>query len=208
MNTEHEKMTEGLRRYGIKDERVLEAMSKVRRHLFIPAAFRPNADSYGDHPCSIGFGQTISQPYIVAYMTQRLAVTTGDRVLEIGAGSGYHAAVLAELGAAVYSMEIVPELADHARAALAGEGYGEVRVKTGDGYEGWPEHAPFDLIILACAPNEIPPRLVEQLKDGGRMVLPVGSNVQQLVVLEKNGDALRKTPDLYVRFVPMVKGRG
>jgi protein-L-isoaspartate(D-aspartate) O-methyltransferase len=208
MNTEHEKMTAGLRRYGIKDERVLEAMRKVRRHVYIPDACRADSDPYGDHPCPIGFGQTISQPYIVAYMTQRIAVTPGDRILEIGTGAGYQAAVLAELGATVYGVELIPELADHARAALAVEGYGEVRVKTGDGYEGWLEHAPFDSIILACAPNEIPSKVVEQLKDGGCMVLPVGSSVQRLVVLEKVGSSCRETPDLYVRFVPMLKGRG
>lgn len=194
-----------IRRQGVKNERVLEAMGKVRRHVFIPEAYRTR-DAYGDHPCPIGYGQTISQPFIVAYMTQRIAVESGLRILEIGTGSGYQAAVLAELGAEVYSIEIVPGLADHARAVLAAEGYENVKVKKGDGYKGWLEHAPFDAIIVTCAPDEIPLALMEQLKDGGRMVLPVGSGIQQLVILEKTGDTFREIPDLYVRFVPMVKG--
>lgn len=199
-------MVSVVRRQGVKDERVLEAMGKVRRHVFIPEAYR-KGDAYGDHPCPIGYGQTISQPFIVAYMTQRIAVNPGLRILEIGTGSGYQAAVLAELGAEVYSIEIVPELAEHARAVLVAEGYGNVKVKKGDGYTGWPEYAPFDAIIVTCAPGEIPLALVEQLKDGGRMILPVGSGIQQLVILEKTGDTFREIPDLYVRFVPMVKGR-
>ena len=194
-----------IRRQGVKDERILEAMGKVRRHVFIPEAYR-RKDAYGDHPCPIGHGQTISQPFIVAYMTQRIAVQPGLRILEIGTGSGYQAAVLAELGAEVFSIEIVPELSGHAQAVLVAEGYEGVKVKTGDGYKGWPEHAPFDAIIVTCAPDEIPLTLVEQLKDGGRMVLPVGAGVQQLVILEKTGDTFREIPDLYVRFVPMVRG--
>jgi protein-L-isoaspartate(D-aspartate) O-methyltransferase len=206
MDAEHKAMVAVLRGYKIQDARVLEAMARVRRHVYIPEELRDHVDPYGDHPCPIGFGQTISQPFIVAYMTQRMELKPGAKILEIGTGSGYQAAVLAELGAEVYSVEIVPELADHARRALAAEGYGSVKVRTGDGYQGWPEHAPFDSIIVTCAPNQIPPKLVEQLKDGGRMILPVGSGIQQLVVLDKSGDTFREVPDMYVRFVPMVKG--
>jgi len=205
-SAEHEQMVHVLRQYKIQDERVLAAMARVRRHIYIPARLR-GSDAYGDHPNPIGYGQTISQPFIVAYMTQRMEVQPGKRILEIGTGSGYQAAVLAEMGAKVYSIEIVPELADHARTVLAAEGYGAVQVKTGDGYKGWLEQAPFDAIIVTCAPADIPQALVGQLKDGGRMILPVGSAVQQLVVLERTGDTFLEIPDMYVRFVPMVKGR-
>jgi protein-L-isoaspartate(D-aspartate) O-methyltransferase len=206
MEAQREAMVEVLRRYKIQDERVLRAMTKVRRHRYIPEGLRDRVGAYGDHPCPIGYGQTISQPYIVAYMTQHIAPKPGMKILEIGTGSGYQAAVLAELGAAVYSMEIVPELAEHARDVLAAEGYAGVRVKCGDGYKGWPDQAPFDAVIVTCAPDEIPQALVDQLRDGGRMILPVGSGVQRLVILEKTGDTFREIPDLYVRFVPMVKG--
>ena len=195
-----------LRHYKVRDKRVLAAMGKVRRHLYIPAAYRRRADAYGDHPCPIGHGQTISQPYIVAYMTERIQVKEGDKVLEIGTGSGYQAAVLAELGAAVYSIEIVPPLADHARTVLAAEGYDTVRVLTGDGYKGWPDHAPFDAVIVTCAPEDVPQALVDQLKDGGRMILPVGVGFQRLVILRKENGKVRQTDDLPVRFVPMIKG--
>ncbi len=206
MDVQRKAMVVVIRRHGVKDERVLAAMGKVRRHLYIPEAYRERADAYGDHPCSIGCGQTISQPFIVAYMTQRMGVQPGFRILEIGTGSGYQAAVLAELGAELYSIEIVPGLADHARKVLAAEGYGHVKVKTGDGYKGWPEHAPFDAIIVTCAPSEIPKALVAQLKVGGRMILPVGTGVQRLVILEKTAEGFREIPDLHVRFVPMVRG--
>lgn len=206
MDSDRKELVAGLRRYKIQDERVIEAMSKVRRHLYIPEEFRSYADPYGDHPCPIGHGQTISQPFIVAYMTQRIGVKPGMKILEIGTGSGYQAAILAELGAEVYSIEIIPELAEHARRALAGEGYANVFVRCGDGYQGWPEKSPFDAVIVTCAPDAIPDELVKQLKDGGRMILPVGTSVQQLVVLEKTGETFREIPDLYVRFVPMVRG--
>ncbi len=200
-------MVEFLRvRYRIHDERVLSAMKNVSRHLFIPKPFRENSDAYGDHPCPIGFGQTISQPFIVAYMTQTLAVQAGDKVLEIGTGSGYQAAVLAELGARVYTIEIVPELAAHAKTVLAEQGIRNVEVRCGDGYAGWPEHAPFDIIIGTCAPEEVPPVLIEQLAEGGRMMLPVGGRVQRLQILRKRESRVVLEEDLPVRFVPMVRG--
>lgn len=200
------RMIETLKAYGIRDPDVLRAMSTVRRHAFIPEAYRHVADPYGDHPCPIGHGQTISQPYIVAYMTERIAPKKGEKILEIGTGSGYQAAILAELGAEVYSIEIIPELAEHARKVLAEEGYSQVRVLTGDGYKGWPEHAPFDAIIVTCAPEEIPSELVNQLKEGGRMILPLGTGFQRLVIARKRGGKTLIDEDLPVRFVPMVHG--
>jgi protein-L-isoaspartate(D-aspartate) O-methyltransferase len=207
MDAQRKAMVDELRRYRIQDEHVIEAMSKVRRHVYIPEVLRGHVDPYGDHPCPIGYGQTISQPFIVAYMTQRIEVRPGMRILEIGTGSGYQAAVLAEMGAEVYSIEIVPELAEHARQVLVAEGYTNVAVRCGDGYRGWPEHAPFDAVIVTCAPGAIPEALAAQLKDGGRMILPVGTGVQQLVILEKHDGGFREIPDIYVRFVPMVRGR-
>ncbi len=206
MDAQRKAMVEDLRRYRIQDEHVIETMAKVRRHMYIPADLRDQVDPYGDHPCPIGYGQTISQPFIVAYMTQRIEVKPGMRILEVGTGSGYQAAVLAEMGADVYSIEIIPELAEHARKVLVAEGYTNVTVKCGDGYKGWPEHAPFDAIIVTCAPSEIPEALTAQLKEDGRMILPVGTGVQQLVILEKHDGKFLEIPDMYVRFVPMVKG--
>ena len=206
MDAEHKAMLADLRRYKIRDEQVVPAMSTVRRHVYIPEELRDRADPYGDHPCPIGHGQTISQPFIVAYMTQRIEVQPGMKILEIGTGSGYQAAVLAEMGAEIYSIEIVPELAEHARRVLSAEGYGAVHIRCGDGHRGWPEEAPFDAVIVTCAPGSIPEALVTQLKDGGRMILPIGTGIQQLIILEKEQDALRELPDMYVRFVPMVAG--
>lgn len=202
-------MVDVLRLHGIRNERILSAMARVRRHRFIPAGMRQHGSAYGDHPWPIGFEQTISQPYIVAYMTERLALAAGARVLEVGTGSGYQSAVLVELGAEVYSIERVPELADHARAVLRHEGYGDhVHVMTGDGYEGWPEKGPFDAVICACAPEEVPASLAFQLAEGGRMMLPVGAaGDQRLVMVRKHGGRIEPTDDLSVRFVPMVKGR-
>ncbi|MBU0677749.1 MAG: protein-L-isoaspartate(D-aspartate) O-methyltransferase [Verrucomicrobia bacterium] len=200
-------MIEQIRAHGFRGEDVLKAMFKVPRHEFIPKRYRLLCDPYGDHPCSIGHDQTISQPYIVAYMTEKLAIKPGDRILEIGTGSGYQAAVLAEMGANVYSIEIVPELAEHARAALSDQGYGGVKVLTGDGYRGWPEHSPFDAIIVTCAPEDIPRALVEQLAEGGRMIVPVGAGFQRLVILRKTGGEVKVENDLPVRFVPMIKDR-
>ncbi len=198
-------MVHQLRVYGIKDERILKAMNSIPRHKFIPERYLGVAAPYGDHPCPIGHGQTISQPYIVAYMTEKLNIQPGGKILEIGTGSGYQAAVLAELGTEVYSIEIVPELADHARKALTAQGYEEVNVLTGDGYEGWQEHSPFDDIIITCAPEHIPQALVNQLREGGRMILPLGVGVQRLVILRKISGRIEKVDDLPVRFVPMVR---
>jgi protein-L-isoaspartate(D-aspartate) O-methyltransferase len=199
-------MVEVIRRHGLTDERVLTAMRTVRRHRFIPEAYR-RANAYGDHPCPIGYDQTISQPFIVAYMTWKMDLQPGEKVLEIGTGSGYQAAVLAELGTEVYTIEIVPELARHAKTVLAREGYESVHVLAGDGYKGWPEHAPFDAVIVTCAPADIPQALVDQLREGGRMILPLGRYSQRLVILRKRKGRVVQENDLAVRFVPMVKGK-
>ena len=195
-----------LKRYRISDTRVIDALRAVKRHLYIPEPYRTRVDPYGDHPCPIGFDQTISQPFIVAYMTERMQIEPGEKVLEIGTGSGYQAAILAELGADVYSIEIIPQLAEHAKRVLSNQGYGKVHVLTGDGYKGWPEHSPFDAIIVTCAPENVPEALVEQLKDNGRMIVPVGSRSQRLVILRKEAGKLRQEDDIMVRFVPMVHG--
>ncbi len=200
-------MLRTLSAYRIRDEKVMRAMGKVPRHRFIPRDFLGSADPYGDHPCPIGQGQTISQPFIVAYMTERLQPRPGEKVLEIGTGSGYQAAILAEMGCEVFSIEIVPELARHAKTVLASEGY-PVNVLEGDGYKGWPEHSPFDIVIITCAPEEVPQALVDQLKEGGRMMLPVGGfGDQRLVLLRKKGGKVETEEDLPVRFVPMVHGK-
>jgi protein-L-isoaspartate(D-aspartate) O-methyltransferase len=190
---------------GVKDPRVLAAMAKVPRHLFVPESQRPYA--YEDRPLPIGHDQTISQPYIVALMTEVVRVEPGDKVLEIGTGSGYQAAVLSEITPEVYTIEILPPLAEQARGRLRRLGYVTVKVKTGDGYLGWPEVAPFDAIIVTAAPDHIPHKLVEQLKDGGRMVVPVGGRqVQRLTLVERHGNKLRITSLIPVLFVPMVHG--
>jgi protein-L-isoaspartate(D-aspartate) O-methyltransferase len=186
----------------IKNDRVLAAMAKVPREEFIPADAR--ADAYEDGPLPIGYDQTISQPYIVAFMTQQLRPQTSDRVLEIGTGSGYQAAILAELVKEVYSVEIVGPLAKGAEETLARLGYKNIHLKVGDGYKGWPEEAPFDAIIVTCAPDKVPQPLVDQLKDDGRMVIPVGERfAQQLYLLEKKNGQLKESVTLPVRFVPM-----
>jgi protein-L-isoaspartate(D-aspartate) O-methyltransferase len=203
-------MVEVLRRHSIQDTRILAAMGKIRRHLFIPAPHRAHGTAYGNHPWPIGHDQTISQPFIVAYMTEKLGLQSGEKVMEIGTGSGYQAAVLSELGARVYTIEIIPELADHARNVLASEGYAKsVQVLTGDGYKGWPAQAPFDAIIVTCAPQDLPKPLVDQLREGGRMILPLGDSwaSQRLVILRKTAGQVRQTDDLPVRFVPMVQGK-
>jgi protein-L-isoaspartate(D-aspartate) O-methyltransferase len=186
----------------IRDARVLAAMAKVPRHEFVPESLRDQA--YEDRPLPIGHAQTISQPYIVAFMTERLTPAPTERVLEIGTGSGYQAAVLAELVSEVYSIEILEPLHQQARATLERLGYRNVHLKCGDGYRGWNEHAPFDAIIVTCAPDHVPKPLTDQLKEGGRMIVPVGeSNNQELVLLEKHEGNLRRTAVLPVRFVPM-----
>ena len=205
MTRQRQEMVEQLKRYGISDQGVLTTMARVRRHAFIPLVER-TAAPYGDHPCPIGYGQTISQPYIVAYMTQRLHPAPGEKILEIGTGSGYQAAVLADLGAQVFSVEIVPELASHARSVLQEEGF-KVQVRTGDGYQGWAEHAPFDVIIVTCAPESVPQALIDQLREGGRMMLPVGRGIQRLVLLRKVEGRIVEEEDLPGRFVPMVHPR-
>jgi len=191
---------------GIKDAGVIDAMQRVPRHLFVPLKFRSFA--YGDYPLSIGKGQTISQPYIVAYMTEALELTRDDNVLEIGTGSGYQAAILAELVNKVFTIEIIPELGKRAAHTLAELKYKNIHVKIGDGYKGWPENAPFDAIIVTCAPDKIPEALVEQLKEGGRMIIPVGGKggVQKLVKVTKKGGKIKTQAVMGVRFVPMVKG--
>jgi protein-L-isoaspartate(D-aspartate) O-methyltransferase len=188
----------------IKDGRVLAAMANVRREEFVPADQR--SDAYEDGPLPIGYDQTISQPYIVAFMTEQLRLKPSDRLLEIGTGSGYQAAVLAELVMDVYTIEIVEPLAKTAEATLQRLGYKNVHLKVGDGYQGWPEEAPFDAIIVTCAPENVPQPLVNQLKDGGRMVIPVGERfAQQLYLLEKKNGRLKESATLPVRFVPMVR---
>jgi protein-L-isoaspartate(D-aspartate) O-methyltransferase len=187
---------------GINDARVLGAMAKVPREEFVPPESR--AASYEDGPLPIGYGQTISQPYIVAFMTEQLRPKSSDRILEVGTGSGYQAAILAELVSEVYSIEIVEPLAKSAEAILQRLGYKNVHLKTGDGYKGWPEEGPFDAIIVTCAPDKVPQQLVDQLKDDGRMVIPVGDRfAQQLYLLEKKNGQLKQSATLPVRFVPM-----
>ena len=192
---------------GITNDRVLTVMRKVPRHEFVPPAFR--AGAYDDGPLPIGFGQTISQPYVVAFMTEQLEPKPTDRVLEVGTGSGYQAAVLAELVKEVYTVEIIKELAQRAEADLHRLGYTNVQVRAGDGYLGWQEAAPFDAIIVTCAPEDVPPPLIAQLKDGGRMIIPVGkAGCQQLVLLQKAGKRLEIRAVLPVRFVPMTGKAG
>jgi protein-L-isoaspartate(D-aspartate) O-methyltransferase len=187
---------------GINDARVLGAMAKVPREEFVAPDSR--VASYEDGPLPIGYGQTISQPYIVAFMTEQLRPKPSDRVLEVGTGSGYQAAILAQLVSDVYSIEIVEPLAKNAEATLQRLGYKNVHVKIGDGYQGWPEEGPFDAIIVTCAPDKVPQPLVDQLKDGGRMVIPVGDKfAQQLYLLEKRNGQLKQSATLPVRFVPM-----
>ncbi len=189
---------------GIRDERVLAAMRTVRRHWFVPASLQDEA--YDDRPLPIGEGQTISQPYIVALMTELLQLKGGEKVLEIGTGSGYQAAILSELAERVYSIEIVEPLGRRAERTLKERGYDRVRLRIGDGYKGWPEEAPFDAIIVTCAPESPPPELIEQLAAGGRMVIPVGSQWgdQTLIVLRKKSDgSLVEERVAPVRFVPM-----
>ncbi|HET9263647.1 MAG TPA: protein-L-isoaspartate(D-aspartate) O-methyltransferase [Vicinamibacterales bacterium] len=197
-------VAEQLRGRDIRDERVLEVMSRVPRHLFVSESQRSSA--YEDYPLPIGHGQTISQPYIVGFMTQALKVEPGHKVLEIGTGSGYQAAILAELARAVYTIEIVEPLGESAQKTLESLGYRNVHVRIGDGYRGWPERAPFDRIMVTAAPETVPPTLVEQLAIGGLIAVPVGSVFQELRILRKTGTGLELLDSMPVRFVPMVKG--
>lgn len=188
---------------GISDARVIEAIARVPRHEFVPRHLATRA--YDDGPLPIGHGQTISQPYIVAFMTEALEVQPSDVVLEIGTGSGYQAAVLAEIAREVLTIELVPQLAERSGTVLARLGYRNVQVRAGDGYNGWPERAPFTRIMVTAAPPEIPQALVDQLAVGGRMVVPVGRFIQELMIVEKTRDGVTRRSVMPVRFVPMVK---
>ncbi|HEX9051037.1 MAG TPA: protein-L-isoaspartate(D-aspartate) O-methyltransferase [Anaeromyxobacter sp.] len=197
-----------LRENGIRDERVLAAFAEVPRELFVPEHLRASAEA--DHPLPIGCGQTISQPFVAAYMTERLRLSGAERVLEIGTGSGYQTAILARLAGEVFSIEIVPALAARAREVLLGRlGLGNVRLRTGDGALGWPEEAPFDRVLVTAAAEEVPRALVEQLAPGGRMILPVGesSEAQMLRIVQRGNDGVTAQSDLLpVRFVPLTHG--
>ena len=187
---------------GVEDRATLAALRKIPRHLFVPASSVD--DAYDDRPLPIGYGQTISQPYIVAFMTEIIKPQTGHRVLEIGTGSGYQAAVLSEIVKEVYTIELIDSLGSQAKNRLSKLNYKNVTVKTGDGYYGWKDKSPFDAIIVTAAAEHIPPPLIEQLKEGGRMIIPVGSPfmVQQLMLVEKKNGKVRTTSLMPVRFVP------
>lgn len=204
---EREKMVLLIKKFGIKDRGILEAMNKIPRHLFIPKRFKGLCNPYGNHPCLIGYGQTISQPYIVAYMTEKLKLKPEEKVLEIGTGSGYQAAVLAEIGCRVYTVERIKELADHSHNILKTEGYENVKTAFKNGFEGWSEFAPYDAVIVTCAPEKIPEKLINQLKDGGRMIIPVGKYSQRLLILRKKDGKIIIEGDLFVHFVPMKKDK-
>jgi protein-L-isoaspartate(D-aspartate) O-methyltransferase len=196
-----------IRSRGITDEKVLAAMLKVERHLFVPQEYR--AEAYEDYPLPVGDGQTISQPYIVAFMTEALELRREDKVLEIGTGSGYQAAILAEICDSVYTIEIFQTLGLSAMKLLGELDYNNVFVRIGDGYEGWEEHAPYDAIIVTCSPSHVPEKLEAQLAEGGRMIIPVGgAYTQDLILLEKKAGKLQKKSVLPVRFVPMIDGEG
>jgi protein-L-isoaspartate(D-aspartate) O-methyltransferase len=197
-----------IRQRGVSDPRVLDALRKVPRERFVPADLVARA--YDDNPLPIGLGQTISQPYIVAHMTEVLGVSPADKVLEIGTGSGYQAAVLAEVAREVYTVEIVPELAQRAAGVLRSLGYTNAHVRAGDGYAGWPEHAPFDRIMVTAAPEDIPGPLIEQLAPGGRLVIPVGpvGRTQWMTIVEKTPGGLVERRTIPVQFVPFTRRPG
>ena len=190
-----------LRDRGIADDAVLAAIRAVPRHRFVPAELAPNA--YDDRPLPIGYSQTISQPYVVAFMTEAAALRPDSRVLEIGTGSGYQAAVLAEIANRVYTIEIVPELAERSGALLGELGYDNIETRAGDGYRGWPDAAPFDAIVVTAAPDHVPPALVEQLAVGARLVIPVGNFFQDILIVTKTDTGTTTESVLPVRFVPM-----
>ncbi len=194
-------LVELLRSEGIQNQGVLDALLKVPRHRFVPPSHRHLA--YRNHPLPIGQDQTISQPFIVGYMTEAAEIASGEKVLEIGTGSGYQAAVLAELAKEVYTIEIIPELAESARTLLREMGYKNLQVKTGNGYEGWVEHAPFDAIVVTAAPAEVPKALIEQLAVRGKMVIPVGKSFQQMVIITKTDSGVVERRTIPVAFVPM-----
>ncbi len=196
-----EMVEEQIRQRDVRDARVLDAMLRVERHRFVPEAIRHEA--YDDRPLPIGEGQTISQPYIVAKMTELAGIEPGEKVLEIGTGSGYQAAILGELAAEVYTIEIIEQLGERARALLEELGYRNIHCRVGDGYAGWPEHAPFDAIVVTAAPAEVPKPLIDQLAENGRLVIPVGDFYQELQVLIRQGGEVRLERIFGVRFVPM-----
>lgn len=195
------KLAQTVRSKGVSDAKVLAALGKVERHRFVPEAYR--AQSYGDFPLPIGHDQTISQPFIVGAMTQAMELKGGEKVLEIGTGSGYQAAVLAEIAGEVYTIEIICELARRATALLKELGYQNIHCRCGDGYQGWPDVAPFDAIIVTAAPDHIPQPLIDQLKVGGRLVIPVGEQVQNLLLIRRTATGIEKKTLLPVLFVPM-----
>jgi protein-L-isoaspartate(D-aspartate) O-methyltransferase len=202
-----EMVREQIESRGVSDAAVLDAMRSVQRHLFVPENLRSR--SYGDNPLPIGFGQTISQPFIVAYMTETVQAKPGQKILEIGTGSGYQAAVLAEIVDKVYTIEIIDELGKSGRTRLQDLGYENVETRIADGYYGWEEVAPFDAIVVTAAAQYIPPPLIDQLKDGGRMIIPVGSPfmVQMLMLVEKKGEGFTTEGLMPVRFVPLRRSR-
>lgn len=187
---------------GVRDKKVLDAMLKVPRHLFVPEQMKELA--YGDEPLPIGEGQTISQPYIVAYMTETLKLTGREKVLEIGTGSGYQTAILAELAKEVYTVELIPELSRRAQRVLKELGYQNIHFNIGDGTRGWPENAPYDAILVSAAPAAVPRNLIEQLKENGRMIIPVGTDYQELVLIRKLKEGWEEQKLIAVRFVPLV----
>jgi protein-L-isoaspartate(D-aspartate) O-methyltransferase len=191
-----------IKRRGIRDPKVLEAMLKVPRHLFVPEQMKELA--YGDEPLPIGEGQTISQPYIVAYMTEALKLTGQEKVLEIGTGSGYQTAILAELAREVYTVELIPELSRRAQKVLRELGYQNIHFLVGDGTRGWPEHAPYEAILVSAAPATVPRSLIEQLQENGRLIIPVGTDYQELVLVRKKKEGWEEERLIPVRFVPLV----
>lgn len=192
---------------GISDSRILNAFRVVERHKFVPPEYREFA--YSDHPLPIKEGQTISQPYIVAFMTDALELGKKDKVLEIGTGSGYQAAILSQICDTIYSVEIFETLANDAATLFNNLGYNNIKVKTSDGYQGWPEHAPFDAIIVTCSPTQVPKPLIQQLAEGGRIIIPVGkSTIQNMVLLQKKNGKVQESKILPVRFVPMINKEG
>ena len=199
--TRRASMVKHIASMGVRDSRVLTAMGRVKRHLFVPDNVK--RDAYADSPLAIGQGQTISQPYIVAFMTEALELSPGDKVLEVGTGSGYQAAVLAEIAREVYTIEIVKPLGERAESLFKKLNYKNILVKIGDGYQGWSEHAPFDAIIITAAPPIIPETLLKQLKNGGRMIQPLGERSQELVLLTKTKTGAERKALLPVIFVPM-----